>query len=167
MLNNRNRFAVQGTRATAVLRIMRLSRVPIPRLVVEHRLLRQPLESDYRRELEIEHEFPVGRPGQVPGEPTVCFGNGMQFEPPSGDGEAVPLRVTIAILCAALCQVEANSTGPSWVWNWNRVEQNRGGGGLEVIEKMVARDGFAQHYALFSIPLTDIYLDPRLDLRAR
>jgi hypothetical protein len=32
---------------------------------------------------------------------------------------------------------------------------------------LVARDGYAQHYALFSIPLNDIYLDPRLDLRPR
>jgi DNA invertase Pin-like site-specific DNA recombinase len=30
---------------------------------------------------------------------------------------------------------------------------------------LVARDGHQQHYSPFSIPLTDLYLDPRLDLR--
>jgi len=30
---------------------------------------------------------------------------------------------------------------------------------------MVARDGYPQHSTLLSIPLTDVYLDPRLDLR--
>jgi hypothetical protein len=28
---------------------------------------------------------------------------------------------------------------------------------------MVARDGYPQHSTLFSIPLTDVYLDPKLD----
>jgi len=32
--------------------------------------------------------------------------------------------------------------------------------------EVVARDGHAQYHALFSIPLNDIYLDPRLDLRS-
>jgi hypothetical protein len=30
----------------------------------------------------------------------------------------------------------------------------------------VARDGYPQHYTLFSIPLADVYLDPKLDLRS-
>jgi len=30
---------------------------------------------------------------------------------------------------------------------------------------MVARDGIPQHYTLFSIPFTGVYLDPRLDVR--
>ncbi len=34
-----------------------------------------------------------------------------------------------------------------------------------MIENMVARDGYPQHSTLLSIPLTDVYLDPRLDLR--
>ena len=31
--------------------------------------------------------------------------------------------------------------------------------------KMVAREGYQQHYSFFSIPLNDVYLDPRLELR--
>jgi hypothetical protein len=31
--------------------------------------------------------------------------------------------------------------------------------------KKVARDGYPQHTTLFSIPITDVYLDPRLDAR--
>ena len=34
-----------------------------------------------------------------------------------------------------------------------------------VIVNMVARDGYPQHTTLFSIPLTDVFLDPKLDLR--
>jgi hypothetical protein len=34
--------------------------------------------------------------------------------------------------------------------------------GLEV----VARDGIAQHYTALAIPLTGVYLDPKIDLRA-
>ena len=30
---------------------------------------------------------------------------------------------------------------------------------------LVARDGYPQHSTLFSIPLTNVYLDPRLELR--
>jgi len=30
--------------------------------------------------------------------------------------------------------------------------------------EVVARDGHPQHYSLLSIPLTDVYLDPKLDL---
>ena len=32
--------------------------------------------------------------------------------------------------------------------------------------QLVARDGYPQHSTLFSIPLTDVYLDPKLDLRS-
>jgi hypothetical protein len=31
--------------------------------------------------------------------------------------------------------------------------------------EVVARDGYPQHSTPFSIPLTDVYLDPRLDMR--
>jgi hypothetical protein len=30
---------------------------------------------------------------------------------------------------------------------------------------VVARDGYQQHYSLLSLPITDVYLDPRLELR--
>jgi hypothetical protein len=31
--------------------------------------------------------------------------------------------------------------------------------------QLVARDGYPQHSTLLSIPLTDVYLDPRVDVR--
>jgi hypothetical protein len=34
-----------------------------------------------------------------------------------------------------------------------------------VLILMVARDGIDQHYNSFFIPLTDVYLDPALELR--
>lgn len=43
-------------------------------------------------------------------------------------------------------------------------------GGIEVVNQdvmpVMARDGYPQHATLFSIPLTDVYLDPKLDLRS-
>lgn len=42
-------------------------------------------------------------------------------------------------------------------------------GGIDVagpnVMPVVARDGYPQHTTLFSIPLTDVFLDPKLDLR--
>jgi len=34
-------------------------------------------------------------------------------------------------------------------------------------DKLVARDGIAQHYTSLTIPITGVQLDPRLDMAAR
>jgi hypothetical protein len=61
------------------------------------------------------------------------------------------------------CGVETNPGVPGFCFatKWNQT----GTGDDSKLLKMVARDGCPQHSTLLSIPFTDIFLDPRLDLR--
>jgi hypothetical protein len=45
------------------------------------------------------------------------------------------------------------------------VNRHKGNNILSRIVVMVTKDGYPQHTTLVSIPLTDVYLDPKLDLR--
>ena len=47
---------------------------------------------------------------------------------------------------------------------WNQMELIEDAGWLSAVENMVARDGITQHYTIPPIPLTGIYLDPRLEI---
>ena len=58
---------------------------------------------------------------------------------------------------------EARSTGPVYAVSGS-LDAMAGSQAESDVMLVVARDGIQQHYSLLSIPLTDVYLDPRLDL---
>jgi hypothetical protein len=51
---------------------------------------------------------------------------------------------------------------------WQKCNQMQPNGEVKVCKllKMVARNGYPQHSTVFSFPLNDVYLDPKLDLRS-
>jgi hypothetical protein len=60
------------------------------------------------------------------------------------------------VLTPVSFRVEANSTEPSSMFNWHRMEQTEGEEGSQVIERMVARDGLEPPTPAFSGPRSTI-----------